>query len=501
MANKNVFKSAGSKKVVVVKNRAGGSAVALNAKETLAKYVVTCTFNNTYYATGKEHLDELKDTISKIDDNTFIAKAAIYSRKTAGMKDMPAYLLNVLYDRDRELFTKIFDQVIDSGRMLRTFVQLARSDAFGRNLSARAMRRVFQNWFDNKSSGWLFRNSLGNDPSFADIIKMTHVKGSNNQDLFSYLLGKEYNVNNLPQDLKAYLAWQKDRSLDLPEVNFRLLDSYQLSTNEWAKVMRSCSWNTLRMNLATFARQGVLKNRDNLKYACEKLQSEMPKNVFPYEVFAAYAMNQDNLMLANALNEVMEKSVENLPEIKGKTLVAIDVSGSMSSKLSDKGSMQIVDVAAMFGACISRKCENSRVITFDTDVQLDLTNPKDSILTLAKKLRANGGGTNISLVLDHIEKKNIEVDNVIIVSDNESWADRSSYFGTFGSFADKWNKMATKGMKLISIDLVPNSYTNAPTSRKNNLCVSGFNDSVWEVIKNFLENSENFTCQIDKTVL
>jgi 60 kDa SS-A/Ro ribonucleoprotein len=499
MANKNVFKSAGSKKVVTVKNRAGGSAVALNAKETLAKYVVTCTFNDTYYASGKEHLDELKDVISKIDDNEFIAKAAIYSRKTAGMKDMPAYLLNVLYDRDRELFAKVFDQVIDSGRMLRTFVQLARSDAFGRNLSIRAMRRSFQNWFDGKSSGWLFRNSLGNDPSFADIIKMTHVKGNKNQDLFSYFLGKKYNVDNLPEDLKLYLAWQKDRSLDLPEVNFRLLDSYKLSTNEWAKVMRSCSWNTLRMNLATFTRQEVFKSRDNLKYACEKLQSEMPKNVFPYEVFAAYKMNEDNLMLANALNEVMEKSVENLPEIKGKTLIAIDVSGSMSSKLSDKSSVRCVDVAAMFGACVSRKCENSRVVTFDTDIRSDTTNPKDSILTLAKKLSASGGGTSISSVLDYIEVKNIKVDNVIIISDNESWADRSSWQGS--TFADKWNKMTTKGMKLISIDLVPNAYTNAPTSRKNNLCVGGFNDSVWGVIKNFLENSENFTCQIDKTVL
>jgi 60 kDa SS-A/Ro ribonucleoprotein len=195
----------------------------------------------------------------------------------------------------------------------------------------------------------------------------------------------------------------------------------------------------------------------------------------------------------------MEKSVENLPEIKGKTLIAIDVSGSMSSKLSDKSSVRCVDVAAMFGACVSRKCENSRVVTFDTDIRSDTTNPKDSILTLAKKLSASGGGTSISSVLDYIEVKNIKVDNVIIISDNESWADRSSWQGS--TFADKWNKMTTKGMKLISIDLVPNAYTNAPTSRKNNLCVGGFNDSVWGVIKNFLENSENFTCQIDKTVL
>lgn len=493
-----VFKNE-KEKIKTVTNRAGGKAVELSDKETLAKYIVTCTFNDTYYATAKEHVEELKDVISRISDTTFLAKCAVYSRKVAGLKDMPAFLLNVLYVSDHEMFDKVFPKVIDSGRMLRTFVSVARSPFFNRNLSSRVMRRVFQRWFDSKSGDWLFSNSLGSDPSFKDIIRMTHVKGNKNQDLFSYILGKEYNVDNLPENLKSYLAWQKDRSLDLPEVNFRLLDSYKLSTNEWTKVMRSCSWNTLRMNLATFTRQEVFKSRDNLKYACEKLQSEMPKNVFPYEVFAAYKMNEDNLMLANVLNEVMEKSIENLPEIKGKTLIAVDVSASMSSKLSDKSSMKCIDVAAMFGACISRKCESSRVVTFDTDIRSDTTNSKDSILTLAKKLSANGGGTSISSVLDYIEVKNIKVDNVIIISDNESWADRSSWQGS--TFADKWNRMTTRGMKLISIDLVPNAYTNAPTSRKNNLCVSGFNDSVWGVIKNFLENSENFTCQIDKTVL
>lgn len=492
------------KNVTVIKsvpNRAGGQAVALNEKETLAKYIVTCTFNNTYYATGKEHLDELRSTIDKINDNEFLAKCAIYSRETAGMKDMPAYMLNIVYDRDRKLFEKIFNRVIDSGRMLRTFVSVARSPFFKRNISARAMRRVFQNWFDSKNSGWLFANSLGNDPSFADIIKMTHVKGKENQDLFSYILDKPYNIEKLPAKLRSYLSWKDDRSLPVPDVNFRLLDNVQLTTSEWTKILHSCSWNTLRMNLSTFTRHDVFKDSNALKFACDKLESEMPKNVFPYEVFAAYKMNKDNLKLASALETVMEKSVENLPEIKGKTLIAVDVSGSMSSPLSDKGSMRIVDVAAMFGACLSRKCESSRIVTFDTGIRLDLVNPKDSILTLAKKLSADGGGTNIGLVLDYIKDKNIEVDNVIIVSDNESWADRSGYFGNSVTFADKWNKMASKGMKLISMDLVPNAYTNAPTSRKNNLCVSGFNDSVWEVIKNFFEKSENFTCQIDKTVL
>ena len=64
MASK-LFKNEG-KKYIVTTNRAGGKAVELSAKETLAKYIVTCTFNNTYYATGEEHLDELKSTINSI---------------------------------------------------------------------------------------------------------------------------------------------------------------------------------------------------------------------------------------------------------------------------------------------------------------------------------------------------------------------------------------------------------------------------------------------------
>ena len=492
MASK-VFKNK-SNVVKTVKNRAGGNSVELTNKETLAKYVTTCTFNDTYYASGEKLLDEIKSVIDSITDNVYIAKCAVYSRETDGLKDMPAYLLNVLYDRDKGLFENVFPRVIDSGRMLRTFVSIARSEQFGRNLSSRVMRRVFQKWFDSKTPEWLFSNSLGNDPSFADIIKMTHAKGNKNQDLFSYFLSKDYNKDNLPKKLQDYLNWQNDRALPVPDVNFRMLDSFKLSTDEWSKVLRSCSWNTLRMNLATFERHGVFKTKENLKYACKKLEDNIPKNIFPYEVFAAYLMNKNNLTLSNSLNEVMEKSIENIPFIKGKTIVAVDVSASMCSSVSTKSSMRIVDVASMFGASISKRCENVKLVTFDTSVRTSVDNPSSSILTLANSLVANGGGTSIHSVLDYINNNKIEFDNLIIVSDNESWKD-----GYTCSFGESWNKMS-KNKKLISIDIVPNSYTNA-NNRKNNLFVGGFNDSVWTVIKNFLENSEKFTCQIEKVMI
>ena len=54
-----------------------------------------------------------------MDDNVFLAKLAVYSRERALMKDMPAALLLALSKRDRELFRKVFDRVVDNGRVLR----------------------------------------------------------------------------------------------------------------------------------------------------------------------------------------------------------------------------------------------------------------------------------------------------------------------------------------------------------------------------------------------
>lgn len=499
MANKKVFSNTKNTPNVVA-NAAGGVAVALSEKEALAKYVVTSMFSDTFYTTAEDQVKEIQGLVKSITDNKFIAKCAVYARTVAGMKDTPAYLLNVLYDRDKELFKKVFPRVIDSGRMLRTFSQMARSDMFKRNLSNKTFRSVYQAWFDAKTPDYVFRNSMGNSPSIPDIVKMTHIKGNKNQDVISYLMGKEYNVENLPENLRAYLNWQKDRSLPVPEVDFKLLDSFKLTTDEWAKVLRSCSWNTLRMNLATFERHGVFSDRDNLKFAANKLTERVPKSIFPYQVFSAYLMNKNNLTLANALNEVMEKSVENLPRISGTTVIAVDTSGSMGSKVGNsQSSITCVQVASMFAASIARTCKNSIIIPFDTRVHDSITNSSMSILTMADKLsRYGGGGTDIPSVIDYLESKKVNFDNLIIISDNESWVDRS--WGRT-PFYEAWNKISKGKRKLVSIDLNANSYSNAPTNRVNSMFVAGFNDSVFDAVSRFFEGNGKFIDAVNEIVV
>ena len=133
MANRSLFSSTKSfTPAADTINQAGGLAYKLSPKHTLAQIASTGCFNGTYYASAASQLDEVIKLIAQVNDNEFLAKLAIYSRKRAFMKDMPAALLVALSSRDIELTHKIFDRVVDNGRVLRTAFQMVRSGRLGR---------------------------------------------------------------------------------------------------------------------------------------------------------------------------------------------------------------------------------------------------------------------------------------------------------------------------------------------------------------------------------
>src|SRR5262245_51123406 len=193
MANKSLFQSIVGRllpKADVV-NEAGGSAYAFSPEHALAQLAATGCLNATYYATAETQLAGVVELASKVDPR-FLAKTAIYVREKGLMKDMPALLLAVLSVRDKALFAATFDRVIDNAKMLRTFVQIVRSGQVGRkSLGTRPKKQILA-WLDAHGDDALFRASVGNDPSLADVLKMVHPKPQNDQRraLFGYLIGK-----------------------------------------------------------------------------------------------------------------------------------------------------------------------------------------------------------------------------------------------------------------------------------------------------------------------
>ena len=98
MANKSLFSSIKSwLPRATATNEAGGAAYRLAPKHALAQIAATGCFNGTYYATGASQLDELRKLIDQVDDNTFLAKLAVYARETGQATSFGAYL-DILVD-------------------------------------------------------------------------------------------------------------------------------------------------------------------------------------------------------------------------------------------------------------------------------------------------------------------------------------------------------------------------------------------------------------------
>lgn len=513
MVSKTLFATQPKSKVKAADtvNAAGGRAYARTNEEALCQYVVTNTFNGTFYASAEDHLSTLKSILSECSSE-MIAKAAVYGHRQAKMKDTPVYLLAELANRrEHVLLRKVFNKVITNAKQLCTFVQMIRSGVLGRKSFGTAVKRLVQAWITSRENMTLFNDSVGHDkPSFADIIKMVHPKATSDSqnNMFRYLLDKDFKVKSLPKDVQLFERLKKGRTPEIPNVPFRVLTNCDLSTEQWAKIAEDMPWNTLRMNLNMLERKGVFadaKVRERLVAKLGNSDEVHKSRTFPYQIMTAY----DNVGLGsdikNALQDALDASVENVPSLKGKTLIAIDISSSMGSAVTGlRGSATSVvscaNVAALMAACIVRNNKNADVMVFDTNARYINLNSRDSVVTNAAKLKFNGGGTTVSSSLRLVNSMKKDYDNVIIISDNESWADFWQGLSRMGGYAyrsqpvgtglgHEWyefKKRNTKA-KMVLVDLQPSNNTQI-SSNKDVLNVGGFSDAVFEVISRFFNN-------------
>ncbi len=515
MANKKLFASLAGRllpKTDVV-NEAGGEAYAFSPEHALAQYAATGCLNGTFYASAEAELGAVVALASRVDP-TLLAKTAIYARQRGHMKDVPALLLAVLSMRDPTLFAKAFDRVIDDAKMLRTFVQIMRSGAVGRkSLGTRPKKQILA-WLDAQSEAALFRASVGNDPSLADILKLVHPKPANDQRraLYGYIVGKPHDEGALPDPVQRFEQYKAERDGEPPDVPFQMLTALPLGQSEWAAIAKRASWQTTRMNLNTFARHGVFEVEGMAELIAARLCDPArvaSARVFPYQLMIAYrsAAPEVPAIVRDALQDAMEHALRNVPTIEGNVWVCPDVSGSMAAPItgwrkSATSAVRCIDVAALFAAAMTRANRHARVVPFEDRVVPVELDRRDSVMTNASKLASiGGGGTNVSAPLAKLNAEDASVDLVVLVSDNQSWVDRARHHAT--ETMRQWEALKRRNprAKLVCIDLQPYAHTQAP-DRDDILNVGGFSDVVFEVVAAFAEGSgERWVSTIERIAL
>ena len=549
MANKQLFSTKrGRGPATDTVNRAGGRAYKKSDKAALASYALVGTFGNTFYSSAKFHLDTVQKLLNGADDR-FVAQVAIYARHAGYMKDMPSFLVAWLAANGSPYFEQAFESVIDNGKMLRNFVQFIRSGVLRRKSFGSRIKRSIQNWFVARDTYGLMRAVPGNDPTLADIVKMVHPKGDKEHMAFyAWLLGKDVSKRTNGQFVKTRDGWRKlpdlvgdfeafKSSLNAgprarratPNVPFQLLTGLSLDDNHWKGIAKDGRWMFTRMNLNTFLRHGVFKDKALTKLIVDRLRNkeEVRKaRQFPFQMLSAYLHADDGVPapVKNSLQDAMDHALINVPVLEGETVVFVDISGSMESPVTGRqgyGSKQksskvtCLQAAACFGAALLRvNPDNTQVVGVNDKVQNNSLNPRDSVMTNAEKLGRQGwGGTGLGAGMDWLEKTGQTPDNVIYISDTESWKDsrgQSTHVTWYSSGPKPSTVQAgferlrrkNKNAKLVNIDIQASTSCQAATGT-NVLNIAGFSDQVFLLVDAFIKgdlNGDHLVKRIEQSV-
>ncbi len=532
MANKSLFSNRQNQfPRADARNAAGGRAYKYEPKHALAQLAATGTFNGVFYANAQTQLDELRTLINQVDDNRFLAQLAVYARERACMKDMPAALLVTLSTRDTELLHRVFDRVVDNGRVLRTMFQMIRSGQFGRTGLSSSLQRAFQRWLNEASVGKLLSASIGNDPSLRDVLRLARPTPVDNarRALFGWLTDKELakwapaTEADLPAQVQALMAYrgaeieqEQAAIVEGLSVRWDLLADAAKGPLVWRAIARQMGPQALRMNLNTLLRHDVFKDYALIDEVANRLvdkEAIRRSRQFPYQFLAAYLNASDQIphKITKALHEAAEIACGNVPELSGPVVIGLDTSGSMASSVtgwqhrSSYSKMRCVDVAALFAAAVLRRNPDSVVIPFDTRAYNVRIDPADSILSLSERLaKYGGGGTDCSIPL---REANVRLGQrafagCVLVSDNESWVGTGRNGSTgvmtaWQTFAQNQRRLGVADPKLVCIDIQPYGSSQA-TERDDILNIGGFSDAVFNVVTSFLSNSASrFVAEVE----
>jgi 60 kDa SS-A/Ro ribonucleoprotein len=486
-------------------NREGYPSYEKDIEEQYLQTLLTNTLGNIYYVKAEDLIAESEAIHATMlaKDPKFAAKALVYARNHGYMRTQPVYGLAQLSRVDPEAFKEVFSQVILTPNDLFDFMTIRGKSGSG------AKTKAISNWLYTKMSEyWAIKYGSDKKQGFtlADVIKLTHPKGDN--ALFAYLLGKEVNLEELPQ-IKAFQALKKADTEDeriqaitegrLPH---EVVTPFANTQKIWETLVKQMPIFALLKNLAAIERHGAEKA--NKQFIQEKFANPeviAKSKILPYRFLEA-EKHVSASWLKDSLRDALELSFNNIPDIHGETCVMVDRSGSMSG--------QFMLTASIFGISLMKKTENGKMLLYDTQpkngsrysyssrdyeavVEEVHVSKRDSLLTQASKITARGG-TDTAAPFQKITKEKYKVDNIILITDEQQNAGDPAYTA-FAEYQDKVNR----NTKLFIVDVSP--YQNAlfdPTN-KNVYYIYGWSDRVldfiglssqgWDSLADMIKNS------------
>ena len=459
-------------------NKAGYAAYDMYPEDKLITQVLTSFFNEKkFYGDNSEELvDNLKYCIKKNPE--FVSQLAIFARREFNMRSvshvLAGYLANI--PEGKPYVKKTVKSIILRGDDATEILAFYLS-TFGKpipNSLRKALREVF--------------------PTF-DAYTLAKYKGEGNSVKMRDILCL---CRPTPANPEQSALWK-----DLLEGNMK--PAYTWETELSAKGNNKETWEQLidsgkvgYMALLRNLRNILNAEPSNIRKVLDKIadpEAVRKSKQLPFRFLSAYRnlpMDKwESRDAREALEAAADASVENLPKIPGKTVIAIDTSGSMGCSLSSNSEIHCCDIAMLLGVIADKICEESQVFTFDSVLKIPSFNKRDGVLSTAMAYSCHGGCTNMYLPIQYMLDHNIKADRVIYLSDNMCNYAFTYTNGTYGGYSrhdemvqelvSQYREQINPELWVHAIDLQGYGSQQFAGARTN--IIAGWSEKVFEFIR------------------
>lgn len=439
----------------------------LSNHEKLERLVMSCLlWENNFYIDGKSVTDIIKELVPKCETQ-FLVETAIKAKEDMKLRHVPLFIVREMarYNQHKSAVRLVLPEVITRPDDLTEFVSLYWKDGkeFLSNPVKKGLAEAFSK-FDEYSLAKY--NRKDKSVTLKDVAFLCHVKpwdGTVSSTI------KERNYKNSKDT--HFLPRSKDSTLS------KLINDELATPNTWeVRLSSGEDKNKVFTELMKENKLGALAFLRNLRNMSDanvdrNIIVEYSKNLnvskmLPFQFITAARMNP---WAETFLEPMMLKCLEGKEKLKGKTLLMIDVSGSMDTQLSAKGTMTRLDVAYGLGSLCRELCEDAVIYTFSTHEKLVPSRRGFGLVDAIKNSQMNGG-TYFSKSLNNIKtlESNTIFDRTIVLTDEQ-----------FNGYNEGNTKPEGEGW-MINIGISKNSVEKSDNWNR----INGWSENVFSYILN-----------------
>lgn len=449
-------------------NLAGGEAFTETARLEIVAILLTSMLQDQYYRTADAAAARLKELIDGVEDKQFIAKAALYARTRAGMRSVSHLVAGELARQVKgqawtaKFYSRVIHRPDDALEILAYYLAVHGRpipNSLKKGIGAALAR------FDEYQLA-KYRKSAA-EISLVDAVNLVHPPHTE-------ALKKLVDGTLAPAGTWETRLTQAGAAAESAD------ELAELKKEAWSKLIqeRKLGYFALLRNL-----RNILQVASEMTDAVVAMLTDAAlirkSMVLPFRYLTALEAVQDAGLpnagpVLAALSEAVDQSLQNVPVFEGRTLVALDGSGSMRGRP--------IKIGALFAATLA-KANDADLLIFSNDARWLSVNKRDSTLTIARWLESQmqAAGTNFHAIF---EKADRAYARIIILSDMQGWMGRLAPVETFAAYKRKHGA----DPKIFSFDL--QGYGTLQFPERNVCCLAGFSDKSLETMK-FLESDQS----------